>query len=100
MFRDRAVSDETWSSSGRVSVRGTGSNAQDELQSDFDCESRLESECESDSMAGPGGYTQVRPENDHLLQRIAYHKAEGRARSRRKPWSQTLVQREVDFWQR
>ncbi|KAK4934783.1 hypothetical protein LTR10_024040 [Elasticomyces elasticus] len=49
-------------------------------------------------MAGSGHRTQVSSENDHLLQRIAYHKAEGRARSRRKPWSQTLVQREVDFW--
>lgn len=33
-----------------------------------------------------------------LLQRMAYHKSQGRARSRRKAWSQSLVEREVDFW--
>ena len=42
---------------------------------------------------GPAG---VR--DDQLLERIAFHKSQGRARSRRKPWSQSLVERELDFW--
>jgi hypothetical protein len=42
---------------------------------------------------GPAG-----AQDDHLLERIAFHKSQGRARSRRKPWSQTLVERELDFW--
>jgi hypothetical protein len=37
-------------------------------------------------------------ERDDLLQRMAFHKSQGRARSRRKAWSQSLVEREVDFW--
>src|ERR1700760_2198299 len=36
--------------------------------------------------------------DDHLLERIAFHKSQGRARSRRTPWSQTLVERELVFW--
>ncbi|KIW87203.1 uncharacterized protein Z519_12105 [Cladophialophora bantiana CBS 173.52] len=39
-----------------------------------------------------------RSEEDHLLERVAFHKSQGRARSRRKPWSQSLVERELDFW--
>jgi hypothetical protein len=59
-------------------------------------EAHTDSTSDLDSLSETDGRSDG--ERDDLLQRMAFHKSQGRARSRRKAWSQSLVEREVDFW--
>ena len=74
-------------------IMSDGSTDVEALFSDI---SSVDSASDVDSSSAEKGPAGVR--EDHLLERIAFHKSQGRARSRRKPWSQSLVERELDFW--
>jgi hypothetical protein len=96
--------------SSNVTIRPTPTNESKSSPDNDDCESeestdkgdlfsdtfRVDSASEVDSI-GVGGQCSV--QDDNLLKRIAFHKSQGRSRSRRKAWSQSLVERELDFWQ-
>lgn len=89
----RREADEAWSesepSTDAESLFSNDNNAA--TDSDSDVESPSE-----DSPSEDDG--RPRWEDDHLLSRVAFHKSQGRARPRRKNWSQSLVERELDFW--
>lgn len=75
-------------SSMSVTSRAVKSVRGDEVAPDSD--SDLDSPLEHDGRSVT--------ERDDLLQRMAFHKSQGRARSRRKPCSQSMVDREFVFW--
>ena len=58
----------------------------------------IDSSTDDDSVFEADGTSDL--EDDYLVERVAFHKAQGRARSRRTPWSQELVEREFDFWKK
>jgi hypothetical protein len=69
-------------SSGSETSRAVKLVLGDEAHTDFT--SDLDSLSEGDGRSNA--------ERDDLLQRISFHKSQGRARSRRKAWSQSLVE--------
>ena len=56
------------------------------------------SESDSDSPATGGEYSESETETEDLRRRIAYHRSQGRAKSRRTPWSDKLVNWEFQHW--
>jgi hypothetical protein len=62
----------------------------------FSDDSSPDSDLDATSLSeGDGQFSEG---DDYLLERITFHQTQGRARSRRKPWSQSLVERELNFW--
>ena len=56
------------------------------------------SESDSDASATGGEYSELEAEAEDLRRRIAYHRGQGRAKSRRSPWSAKLINWEFERW--
>ena len=54
---------------------------------------------DSDCNMTPDNSEESSSEGERIRQRIAFHKGQGRAKSKRSEWSNTLVSREFQHWE-
>jgi hypothetical protein len=78
---------------------GIGSDSDSDSYSDPDTDVDIENTSESDTDEDSDGEATNESESKALLERVEFHKSEGRAKSRRSDWSTGLVRREIQFWE-
>jgi hypothetical protein len=82
----------------------TSSDSDCESSTNLDPEPPFKTSSESDSYLDPDTEPDIRPdldiEGEYLRKRIDYHESEGRAKPRRSNWTNSLVKREFEYWQK
>src|SRR5437764_14483487 len=88
----------------KKSLPSTSSDTDGETVTEFDGRPPFETSLRSDSYSDPDTEPDIGQDSDSegefLRQRIDYHEAKGRAKPRRNDWTNSLVKREFEHWQR